>query len=399
MTRGGRRPLAYTTRLFGFAAITAALAVGVLGAPTATASASDPPALLFAPSFANNVVSVYNLSNDRLVASIGVDAHGACCAYATPDHKYVFIVDGLGPYATRINVATLEADHLTTLDGALGDRGAPVQSDSKTFWLDTLPQGNVQGIDVATGDIVNTFSSIGDAFSVSHSGSYLFEANDAQGVGGSALFPGALVVRSTTSGAVVGSVSLPLLDGLGQIPLAVFVSPDDQQVYVETVNALAPSLLYVINVANPTQPQYVKTLTLGDTALIGSFTPDGSQLWLPNAGSGTISVIDTADDTVVHTIDVGPFVSNVVFNGGTAYIAESNTALPDNSLTGLLLTLEGPVPGAAITPGTGSDTTIPLVDLMPGEVVQYNTSTYQPLNKPPLVLPSLSYVMDVVPSG
>jgi YVTN family beta-propeller protein len=165
------------------------------------------------------------------------------------------------------------------------------------------------------------------------------------------------------------------------------------------VNALAPSLLYVINVANPTQPQYVKTLTLGDTALIGSFTPDGSQLWLPNAGSGTISVIDTADDTVVHTIDVGPFVSNVVFNGGTAYIAESNTALPDNSLTGLLLTLEGPVPGAAITPGTGSDTTIPLVDLMPGEVVQYNTSTYQPLTKPPLVLPSLSYVMDVVPSG
>jgi YVTN family beta-propeller protein len=384
-------------RLFGVTIITAALAMAV--SDPSNAAPSNPPALLFAPSFANNVVSVYNLTNDELVASIGVDAHGACCAYATPDHKNVFVVDGLGPYATRINVATLTADHLTTLDGALGDRGAPVQNDSKTFWLDTLPQGNVQGIDVATGDIVDTFSSIGDAFSVSHDGSYLFEANDAQGSSGTAMFPGALVVRSSTTGAVVGSVNLPLLQGLGQIPLAVFVSPDDQQVYVETVNALGPSLLYVIDVEDPTQPQYVKTLTLGDSALIGSFTPNGRQLWLPNAGSGTISIIDTASDSVVRTIDVGPFVSNVVFNGGTAYIAESNTPLPDNSLTGLLLTLEGPVPGAAITPGSGSSTSIPLVDLMPGDVVQYNTTTYQPLDKPPLVLPSLSYVMDVVPTG
>jgi YVTN family beta-propeller protein len=227
----------------------------------------------------------------------------------------------------------------------------------------------------------------------------LFEANDAEGVAGTAVFPGALVVRSADTGAVAGSVSLPLLQGIGQIPLAVFVSPDDRQVYVETVDALAPSLLYVINVANPAQPRYVKTLTLGDTALIGSFTPDGSQFWVPNAGSGTISVVDTASDTVVHTIDVGPFVSNVVFNGRTAYVAESNSPLPDNSLTGLLLTLEGPVPGAAITPGSGSSTYIPLVDLMPGDVVQYDAATYQPLSKPPLPLPSMSYAMAVVPGA
>ena len=147
----GRRLRLQAARVFGVAVIIAAFAVTVSG--PSTAASSNPPTLLFAPSFANNIVSVYNLNNDQLVASIGVDAHGACCAYATPDHKYVFIVDGLGPYATRINVATLTADHVTTLNGALGDRGAPVQNDSKTFWLDTLPQGNVQSIDVATGEL------------------------------------------------------------------------------------------------------------------------------------------------------------------------------------------------------------------------------------------------------
>ncbi|HEY1653003.1 MAG TPA: hypothetical protein VGG09_14055 [Acidimicrobiales bacterium] len=350
--------------------------------------------LLFAPSFSSNVVSVFDLNTDRLVASIGIQAKGACCAYGTPDGKYVYVVDGLSPHVTRINVASLKVDHLTTLAGTWGDRGAPVPDDDQTFWLDEIPQGDVQGIDVATGQVVHTFPFIGNTFSVSHDGRFLYEVNTSKQLDGTAIEPGAIVVRSALTGAVVGSVSLP--PALGQVPIGAYVSPDDQKLYVDTDNPLGPSLLYVIDITNPSRPELLKTLTLGDTSLIATFTPDGRQLWVPNAGSGTVSVIDTATDTVVHVIKTGIFVANVVFQDGRAYLSESPSPVPPNSLTSLVLTLAGVIPGAALTPGSGATSFRPGIDLLRGEIVQYDTATYQPLNTPPLQLPSVSFVMQPV---
>ncbi len=302
----------------------------------------------------------------------------------------MFIVDGLSPYLTRINVATLKVDHLTTLAGTWGDRGAPVPDDDTTMWLDEIPQGDVQGIDVATGQVVHTFPHIGDAFSVSHDGRFLYEANTSKQLGGAAIAAGAIVVRSATTGAVVGSVSLPL--ALGQLPIGAYVSPDDQR---STWTRIA----HVVDVANPSRPQLKKTLTLGDTSLIATFTPDGRQLWVPNAGSGTVSVIDTTTDTVVHVIKTGIFVADVVFQDGRAYLSESPSSIPPNSLTSLVLTLAGVIPGAALTPGNGATTYRPGVDFLRGEIVQYDPVTYKPLNTPPLPLPSVSFVMQPVQTG
>jgi YVTN family beta-propeller protein len=349
--------------------------------------------LLFVPSFSSNVVTVFNAGTGRRVASIGINANGACCAYATPNQRKVFIVDGLSPFATRIDVNTLKVDHVTRLAGTWGDRGAPVPRSGKLFWLDEIPQGNVQSINVKTGQVVHTYPSIGDAFSVSHNGRWLFEANTSKNIGGSAAYPGALVVRSARTGKVAGSVKLPAAAGIGQLPLGVFVTPDDRQVFIETVDPTARSLLYVINVRHPTHPRFVRTITVGATALVPAFNPSGRQLWVPNAGSGTISVVSTGKDKVLRTIDVGPFVSNVVLDGRTVFVGESTVA--PNAATSLALTLAGVIVGAAITPGTGYTKNRALIDL-PGRVVQYDARTYRPLHKPALQLPSVSFVMELV---
>ena len=397
-TRSHSRSRARGRRIWSLPLVAAAaITISTLTVASPVHAQTKGPALLFAPSFSSNVVSVFDLDTNQLIASIGIQAKGACCAYGTPDGKYVYVVDGLSPHVTRINVATLKVDHLTTLAGTWGDRGAPVPDDDQTFWLDEIPQGDVQGIDVATGQVVHTFPFIGNTFSVSHDGRFLYEANTSKQLGGAAVAAGAMVVRSTTTGAVVGSVSLPL--ALGQLPIGAYVSPDDSKLYVDTDNLLGPSLLYVVDITNPSRPQFLKTLTLGDTSLIATFTPDGRQLWVPNAGSGTVSVIDTATDTVVQVIKTGAFVANVVFQDGRAYLSESPSPVPPNSLTSLVLTLAGVIPGAALTPGSGATIYRPGIDLLRGEIVQYNPVTYQPLDTPPLPLPSVSFVMQPMPSA
>ncbi|HEX3899696.1 MAG TPA: hypothetical protein VHW74_11035 [Mycobacteriales bacterium] len=378
-------------------AVAGALAASLLAMPASSAAGAHPAdsarTLLFVPSFSSNVVTVFDARTDKRVASIGIDANGACCAYATPDQRKVFIVDGLSPFATRIDVNTLKVDHVTRLDGTWGDRGAPVQRDGKLFWLDEIPQGHVQGINVKTGQVVHTYPAIGNTFSVSHNGRWLFEANTAKNIGATASLPGALVVRSAQTGKVVGSAKLPLAIGIGQLPIGVFVTPDDRKLYIESDDPVAPSLLYVLDIRHPAHPRFVKTITVGATALVPAFDPSGRQLWVPNAGSGTISVVSTRTDRVVRTIDVGPFVSNIAFDGRTVFVGESD--IPPNSVTSLALTTGGVIVGAAITPGSGYTKTRPLIDL-PGSVVQYDAHTYQPLHKPAMTLPSVSFVMEVV---
>lgn len=385
-------------RLRGRLSLVAAggLAASLLAIPAPPAGAhpaGSPRTLLFVPSFSSNVVTVFDARTDKRVASIGIDANGACCAYATPDQRKVFIVDGLSPFATRIDVNTLKVDHVTRLDGTWGDRGAPVQRDGKLFWLDEIPQGHVQGINVRTGQVVHTYPAIGNTFSVSHNGRWLFEANTGRNVGGSATYPGALVVRSAQTGKVVGSAKLPALAGIGQLPIGVFVTPNDRKLYIVSDDPAAPSLLDVLDIRHPAHPRFVKTITVGATALVPAFDPSGRQLWVPNAGSGTISVVSTRSDRVVRTIDVGPFVSNIAFDGRTVFVGESD--IPPTSVTSLALTTGGVIVGAAITPGTGDTKNRPLIDL-PGSVVQYDARTYRPLHRPPLALPSVSFVMEVV---
>jgi YVTN family beta-propeller protein len=349
--------------------------------------------LLFVPSFSSNVVTVFDARTDKRVASIGIEANGACCAYATPDQRKVFIVDGLSPFATRIDVNTLKVDHVTRLDGTWGDRGAPVQRNGKLFWLDEIPQGHVQGINVKSGQVVRTYPAIGNTFSVTHNGRWLLEANTGKNVGGTASYPGALVVRSTQTGKVVGSAKLPAAIGVGQLPIGVFVTPNDHTVYIETDDPVSASLLYVLDIRHPAHPRFVKTITVGATALVPAFDPSGRQLWVPNAGSGTISVVSTGKERVARTIEVGPFVSNIAFDGRTVFVGESN--VPPNSVTSLALTTGGVIVGAAITPGTGDKKNRPLIDL-PGSVAQYDAHTYRPLHKPVMTLPSVSFVMEVV---
>src|SRR5438105_2966233 len=162
-----------------FASVVLAL---LLAAPVSAAprpAPTSPRPLLFVPSFSSNVVSVFDPRTDRLVKSVGIQAQGACCAYASPDQKTVYIVDGLSPYVTAIDTASLKVTHVIPIRGTWGDHGSAMPSDGKTMWLDDLPQGDIEGIDTHTNKVAKFYPGVGGLFANSLDGRWLFVDNGA----------------------------------------------------------------------------------------------------------------------------------------------------------------------------------------------------------------------------
>ena len=78
------------------------------------------------------------------------------------------------------------------------------------------------------------------------------------------------------------------------------VSRDGSKVYV--TNSSAPNTVSVIDTAMNTVSA---TIPVGITPLGVAVSPDGSKVYVTNAFSNTVSVIDTATNTVIATIPVG----------------------------------------------------------------------------------------------
>ena len=367
-----------------------AVAAGRNGPPaglvTAAQPLSHPGAYLFAPSFSSSNVSVYDLATDRRVALIGIQARGACCAYQTPDHKKVYIVDGLSPYVTAIDVASLRVQHVTKLRGTWGDRGTTIQRDGKIFWFSEIFQGHVEAIDTATNAIVHSYPEIGNNFTVTLDGKILASVAKDRST---------LVIRQAATGRVLGSLELPKPGGRTIGAVALYASQDDTKVYVELLGD--PGALVVVDVRDPGHPNIIQTVPLGAVPLVGAFRPEVHQFWIPNAGDGTISVIDTLTNKVVHVIRTGRYVAAVAFYGSKAYVMQSPSAQPPSYKTSLSETITGVILGTALAPTTGAAEWRPGID-PPGEIVVYDANSYQRLpSVPAMPLPSIAFNLEVVP--
>jgi YVTN family beta-propeller protein len=342
--------------------------------------------LLFVPSFSSNVVSVFDPRTDQLVKSIGIQAKGACCAYASPDQKTVYIVDGLSPYVTAIDTRSLAVTHVIPIQGTWGDHGSAMPRDGKMLWLDDLPQGDIEGIDTRTNTVTRFYQGVGGLFANSLDGKRLYVDNGST-----------FEVLDAADGTVLAQTTLPHNGSI-----AVQMAPNDKTAYVVgatdnsvPVGSFTSSFVEVVDVHDPLRPRWVKSLTIGSFPLISSFTPDRRQLWVPNAGDGTISVIDLASNEVVHTISTGRYITYVGFAGNKAYVMQSPYPLPPNYATSFVTAIPYVIPGAATAPESGSPSWRPGID-PPGEMAVYDRTTYRPMGSPAIPLPSEAFVSETV---
>jgi YVTN family beta-propeller protein len=148
-----------------------------------------------------------------------------------------------------------------------------------------------------------------------------------------------------------GAVPLP---GNGSVS-AIAITPDGRDLYVPYVDfngtSNPPETVAIID----TTMNSVKTVLVEpasfDTMLTGvCVTPDGKHVYVTNQASNTVSVIDTASNTIVKTVSVGAAPSGVavtpdglhvyVSNQGSDSVSVINTA--SNTVVDTILSVAGP---------------------------------------------------------
>ena len=156
--------------------------------------------------------------------------------------------------------------------------------------------------------------------------------------------------------------------GVGNSPIGVAFSPDGSRAYVANYGS---NTISVINTATNT---VTTTITVGVQPIDVTVTPDGTRAYVANYGSNTVSVINTATNTVTTTITVGTHPQRVALDAtGTRLYATnygSNTVSVIDTATNTVTTTVavGRQPYAIAVVGTRayitntSDNTISVLD-------------------------------------
>jgi len=119
---------------------------------------------------------------------------------------------------------------------------------------------------------------------------------------------------------------------VGDEPRCVAITPDDKKLYV--TNAVSGT----VSVIDAGQRNVTKTIAVGTEPTGCALTLDGAKLYVANLGSNSVSVIDTATDAVVKTIaGVGakPRAIAVAESGGNTkvYVTQFLAQLVDDART------------------------------------------------------------------
>jgi YVTN family beta-propeller protein len=145
-------------------------------------------------------------------------------------------------------------------------------------------------------------------------------------------------------------------------PFGVAVAPDGKRVYV--TEGVSPTDAGVVSVIDATTYALITTIPVGIFPFGVAVTPDGSKVYVANESGGlpsasSVSVIDTAKNTVIATIpvsninNINPFGVAIAPDGRKVYVTDgvgvSVISTAKNEVTATI-PVSGPVLGVAVTP-------------------------------------------------
>ncbi len=106
-------------------------------------------------------------------------------------------------------------------------------------------------------------------------------------------------------------------------PNEMAVSPDGTRLYVTNAGLFSGNTVTVIDTASNS---VVATITVGNNPREVVVSPDGGTAYVANAGDGTVSVIDTTTNTVTTTISVGVVPDGLAVSpdGDTLYVTQND---------------------------------------------------------------------------
>jgi YVTN family beta-propeller protein len=206
-------------------------------------------------------------------------------------------------------IATIVGSFFSPYGVAVSPDGSKVYVTNSTSKVNST--GTVSVIDTAKNKVIATIPCCGDlGIAVSPDGSKVYALNGVNSV----------AVIDTATNTVITTVPV----GVG-ILYGVAASPDGSKVYVTNIVPNDPSARGTVSVID-TATNTVTATILVDVFPTGvAATADGRKVYVANQNSATVSVIDAETNTVTTTIAVGSVPTGVAVTPGRLSIIERRT--------------------------------------------------------------------------
>ncbi len=327
--------------------------------------------LAFVANFASGTLSRVDLvANTSTSVAVGAGAN-----------QVVINAANTRAYVTASNANTLSLVDITstpptliqTIALGITPAGISLTPDEQTAYVTNVNSDTISIVDTSNSDAISVIGTIRGTFSnplgiaINPNGTLALVSNSITDPD-----KGISIIDIATN-TVIGEVT-----GL-TFPNLIAITPDGTKAYV--TNSVTAGTVSVLDLTTPTFP-VIATISVGNTPFGIAITPDGTKAYVANVLSGTVSIIDTASNTVTATIP-GITNANVITitpDGSKAYISDaiSNVYvlnLSNNSLIGSIPVDLGPE-GIAINPsGTlalvanQQSTTISIIDIATDTVI------------------------------
>lgn len=298
----------------------------------------------------SGTVSVIDAASSNVIATITVPAPWAVAA--SPDGKHVYVSSILalnGPNTISV-IDTTTNTVSATIAVSVAANSIAFTPDGKYAYVPSTSNA-LSVIDTATNTISSTITvgALPSLIAITPDGKYAYVANQPPNRTCCSALPNAISVINTATGAVSATIA-----GVTSV-VGMVITPDGKHVYLvaeqyntvwiidtatntTATNVVVPGLAYSIAVtpdgkhvyalSEDSSADYLSVIDTATSAVIATISPiclqlcqsqgggpdldwevvispDGKHAYVPNRGSGTVAVIDTATNTVATTIAVG----------------------------------------------------------------------------------------------
>jgi YVTN family beta-propeller protein len=235
---------------------------------------------------------------------------------STPDGKYVYVTCGTGSPgiipSNEVCIVDVASNMLVnTIPVGNGAYGIAITPDGTTAYVANNYDSTISVINIASGMVTDTFAlgpnPLGVAITPSGQFAYI-------------TFTGGVSVVSTANNHVETTIG-PFLGAAAY--LYPNITPNGKFVYLNANSTSSPGLVSVISTA---ANAIVGTIDVGNYPISAAISPDSSTVYVDNLGNSTISIINTATNTVIATVPAG----------GTQTVGGDDFLTPDGSVLWVL---------------------------------------------------------------
>src|SRR5215207_3503022 len=121
-----------------------------------------------------------------------------------------------------------------------------------------------------------------------------------------------ILIIALSLGTALGESVIAVIP-VGEFPQALAFNPSNNYIYVANRDS------GTVSVIDSTNNTVIKNITVGSSPGPLAFNPSNNYIYVANRDSGTVSVIDSTNNTVIRNITVGSSPGPLVFNPSNNY--------------------------------------------------------------------------------